>query len=157
MQKDSKIIVIITSVIAAAAVCVLLFLGVHYLFGNPAGWIVSADMKTFTVVAGGDYSAAEIADYMREMRSSAQDYLRISDRLYCAVGDETYAALDGMMLSQGWEYIGHDGNMQTMRCYYQNGKACWVRVEYDINQVWCLWNIGNQFEYDLKKDGYKNM
>ena len=54
MQKDSKIILIITSLIAAVAVCILLFLGIHYLFGNPAGWVFEADMKTFTVVTGGD-------------------------------------------------------------------------------------------------------
>ena len=47
--------------------------------------------------------------------------------------------------------------MHTMRCYYKDGAARWVRVEYDINQVWCLWNIGNTFRYDLAKDGYKNM
>ena len=157
MKKDSKIIVIVTSVIAAVAVCVLTFLAVHYLFGNPAGWIIAADMKTFTVVTGGDYSASDIADYMRIMRNKNESYLRINDRLYCAKGDETYSTVDEMMASDGWEYIGHDGNMYTMRCYYKDGKACWIRVEYDINQVWCLWNIGNTFKYDLAKDGYKNM
>jgi hypothetical protein len=30
-------------------------------------------------------------------------------------------------------------------------------VEFDINGVWSIWNIGNLFDYDLAKDGYKNM
>ena len=158
MQKDSKIIVAITSVIAAAALCVLLFLGIHYLFGNPAGWIFKADMKTFTVVTGGDYTPQEIADHLRDMRNQDLTYKRISDRVYCAVGGEdVYANLDAMMTEKGFEFIGCDGNLQNMRCYYKDGKACWVRVEFDINGVWSLWNIGNLFDYDLAKEGYKNM
>ena len=158
MQKDSKIIVIITSAIAAIAVCVLLFLGIHYLFGNPAGWIFKADMKSFTVVSGGDYSAQEIADHLRDMREQELTYKRISDKVFCAVGgEEVYDELDKMMAGQGFKFIGCDGNLQNMRCYYKDGKACWVRVEFDINGVWSLWNIGNLFDYDLAKDGYKNM
>ncbi|MBQ7542356.1 MAG: hypothetical protein IJT44_08730 [Clostridia bacterium] len=158
MQKDNKIIVIITSTIATVAVIVLLFLGIHYLFGNPAGWIFKADMKTFTIVTGGDYTAQQIADYMRGMRDNDLAYMRISNRVYCAVGgEETYDNLDKMMEERGYKYIGCDGNLQNMRCYYKDGKACWIRVEFDINCVWSLWNIGNFFDYDLAKDGYKNM
>ena len=158
MQKDNKIILIITSAIAAVAIGVLLFLGIHYLFGNPAGWIFKADMKTFTVVTGGDYSAQQIADYMRGMRASDRTYMRISNKVYCAVGgDQAYENLDNMMAEGGYEFIGCDGNLQNMRCYYKDGRACWIRVEFDINGVWCLWNIGNFFDYDLAKEGYKNM
>ena len=158
MQKDSKIIVIITSVIATIAVVLLLFLGIHYLFGNPAGWIFKADMKTFTVVTGGDYTTQQIADYMRGMREGGLDYMRISDKVWCAVGGkEVYGNLDKMMTGQGFQFIGCDGNLQNMRCYYKDGKACWVRVEFDINGVWSIWNIGNFFDYDLARDGYKNM
>jgi hypothetical protein len=158
MQKDSKIILIITSVIAAVAISILLFLGIHYLFGNPAGWVFEADMKTFTVVTGGDYSAKQIAGYMRRMRESGDTYLYISDKVYCAVGgDEVYSHLDSMMQQQGFEFIGCDGNIRDMRCYYKDGKACWVRVEFDINGVWSIWNVGNFFDYDLARDGYKNM
>ena len=148
MQKDSKIILIVTSVIATVAIGVLLFLGIHYLFGNPAGWIFEADMKTFTVVTGGDYSAKQIANYMRQMREDDRTYLRVTDKVYCAVGgDDVYAHLDSSC----------DGNLQNMRCYYKDGKACWVRVEFDINGVWSIWNIGSFFDYDLARDGYKNM
>ena len=52
---------------------------------------------------------------------------------------------------------GTDGNLVTMRCYYKDGKAVWARVEFDINGVWCLWNFGNQFDYNLETDGYKTM
>ena len=158
MQKDSKIILIVTSVIATVAIGVLLFLGIHYLFGNPAGWIFEADMKTFTVVTGGDYSAKQIANYMRQMREDDRTYLRVTDKVYCAVGgDDVYAHLDSMMQEQGFPFIGCDGNLQNMRCYYKDGKACWVRVEFDINGVWSIWNIGSFFDYDLARDGYKNM
>ena len=87
MQKDSKIIIIIISVIAAVAIVLLSFLGIHYLFGNPAGWILSADMRTFTVVTGGDYSEDQIADYIRTMRKADLEYAKISDRLYCAAAE----------------------------------------------------------------------
>ena len=65
MQRDSKIIISVISAIAAVAIVLLSFLAIHYLFGNPAGWILSTDMRTFTVVTGGDYSQNQIADYMR--------------------------------------------------------------------------------------------
>ena len=157
MQRDSKIIVSIISAIAAVAIVVLIFFGVHYLFGNPAGWIFSVDMRTFTVVTGGDYSQNQIADYMRGMRKAEQDYVQISEKLYCAVAEDGYAHLDAMMAEKGWQFIGTDGNLITMRCYYKDGKAVWVRVEFDINGVWSLWNFGSPFDYDLKTDGYKTM
>ena len=37
MKKDSKIIISVISVIAGVAIILLSFLGIHYLFGNPAG------------------------------------------------------------------------------------------------------------------------
>ncbi len=158
MEKDSKILVIITSALATVAVGMLLFLGIHYLFGNPAGWVFEADMKTFTVVTGGDFSAQQMASYMRQMRDSDQAYLHVTDKVYCAVGGEdVYTNLDGMMQGQGFQFIGCDGSLQNMRCYYKDGKACWVRVEFDINGVWSIWNIGNLFDYDLARDGYKTM
>ena len=157
MQKDSKIIISIISAIAAVAIVLLTFMAIHYLFGNPAGWIFSTDMRTFTVVTGGDYSQNQIADYMRWMRKSGKTYMQISDKLYCAVAENGYDNLDQMMADDGWQFIGTDGNLYTMRCYYKDGKAVWARVEFDINGVWCLWNFGNQFDYDLETDGYKTM
>ena len=157
MQKDSKIIISIVSAIAAVAIVLLSFMSVHYLFGNPAGWIFAADMRTFTVVTGGDYSQNQIADYMRAMRKSGQSYTQISEKLYCADAGNGYENLDTMMAEQGWEFIGTDGNLVTMRCYYKDGKAVWVRIEFDINGVWSLWNFGNQFDYNLETDGYKTM
>ena len=157
MQKDSKIIISIISAFAAVALVLLGFLGIHYLFGNPAGWILSADMRTFTVVTGGDYSQNQIADYMRSMRKSDEVYAQISEKLYCAEAENGYDNLDKMMAEKGWKFIGTDGNLITMRCYYKDGKAVWVRVEFDINGVWSLWNFGSQFDYDLETDGYKTM
>ena len=157
MQKDSKIIISIVSAIAAVAIVLLSFLAIHYLFGNPAGWILAADMRTFTVVTGGDYSQNQIADYMRAMRKSEQDYTQITEKLYCASSENGYENLDAMMAEKGWKFIGTDGNLVTMRCYYKDGKAVWVRVEFDINGVWSLWNFGNQFDYNLETDGYKTM
>ena len=114
-------------------------------------------MKTFTVVTGGDYSAQQIADYMRRMRDNDLTYMRVTDKVYCAVGSDVYTHLDGMMQEQGFEFIGCDGSVQSMRCYYKDGKALWVRIEYDINRVWCLWNFGSAFDYNLETDGYKTM
>ena len=115
MQKDSKIIISIVSAIAAVAIVLLSFMGIHYLFGNPAGWIFATDMRTFTVVAGGDYSQNQIADYMRAMHKSGQAYTQISDRLYCAAAENGYENIDAMMAEKGWQFIGTDGNLVTMR------------------------------------------
>ena len=157
MQKDSKIIISIVSAIAAVAIVLLSFMGIHYLFGNPAGWIFATDMRTFTVVAGGDYSQNQIADYMRAMHKSGQAYTQISDRLYCAAAENGYENIDAMMAEKGWQFIGTDGNLVTMRCYYKDGKAVWARIEFDINGVWSLWNFGTQFDYNVETDGYKTM
>ena len=62
-----------------------------------------------------------------------------------------------MMAENGWEFIGTDGNLITMRCYYKDKKAVWVRIEFDINSVWQLWNFGDEFSYDLQSNGYKTM
>lgn len=157
MKKDSKIIIAIISVIVVAALVLLGFLSIHYLFGNPRGWILAADMRTFTVVTGGDYSKEQIADDIREMRKADQEYARISDRLYCAAAENGYENLDRMMAEGGWQFIGTEDNLITMRCYYKDGKAVWVHIEFDINNVWSLWNFGNVFDYDLEANGYKTM
>ena len=132
-------------------------MGIHYLFGNPAGWIFSTDMRTFTVVTGGDYSKEEIADYIRTMRQEGKPYEKISNKLYCAAAENGFENLDKMMAENGWEFIGTDGNLITMRCYYKDKKAVWVRIEFDINSVWQLWNFGDEFSYDLQSNGYKTM
>ena len=157
MTKDNKIITAIIAVIASAAVCLLLFFGVHYLFGNPAKVVFAPDMKTFTVVGGADYTTGEIADYLRNMKSEKKSYKRITDKLYCAEAENVYENLNTLMQSLGYKYIGCDGTLINMRCFYRDGKALWVRVEYDLNAVWCLWNFSDEFEYDLAKAGYKTM
>lgn len=157
MTKDNKIIVAIVAVIASVALCLLIAFGVHYLFGNPAKIVLPPDMKTFTVVTGADYTTGEIAGYMRSMRSEKVPYKRITNKLYCATADGVFDNLNELMTSMGYEYIGCDGTLINMRCFYRDGAALWVRVEYDLNGVWSLWNLSDEFEYDLARDGYKTM
>lgn len=157
MKKDSKIIVGVTAAIAFVAIMFVLIFGAHYLFENPARVVLSPDMKAFTVVSGGDYSPGQIADYVRQMRKTDEGYLRISERLYCSENVDGFSRLDRLMASLGYEYIGSESTSVNLRCYYKDGKARWVRVEYDLNNVWTLWNLGNEFEYDLAKEGYKAM
>lgn len=157
MKKDNKIILYIVVAVAAVAVCFMIIFGTHYLFGNPMKIVFSPDMKPFTVVAGKDYSAGEIAGYLRDMKEDDLPYKRIDDTLYCSRAENGLENLQKMMTEQGYEYIGCDGTLVNMRCFYKDGKARWVRIEYDMNEVWCLWNICSEFEYDLAKDGYKNM
>lgn len=157
MKKDNKIIVIIISVIASAALLMILFFGTHYLFENPTGIVFSPDMKTFTVVSGGDYTQGEIADYFRSMKKQEFSYMKITDKIYCAEGDNTYALLVEMMSEKGYEYIGSDEISVNIRYFYKDGKMISVRVEHDINAKWCLWNLGNAQKYDLDKEGYKKM
>lgn len=157
MTKDNKIITAIVAIIASAAVCLLIFFGIHYLFGNPAKIVLSPDMKTFTVVTGSDYTPGEIADYLRAMKSENASYKRINNKLYCAEAKNVYDNLNELMQSMGYEYIGCDGTLINMRCFYKDGKALWVRLEYDLNDVWSLWNLSDEFDYDLAKAGYKTM
>ena len=157
MKKDNKIIVIIISVIAALALIMILFFGTHYLFENPTGIVFSPDMKTFTVVSGGDYTSGELADHFRSMKKQELSYMKISEKIYCAEGDNTYSLLINMMGEKGYEYIGRDDISVNIRHFYKDGKMISVRVEYDINARWCLWNLGNAQNYDLDKEGYKNL
>ena len=157
MRKDNKIILYIVVAVAAVAVCFMIIFGTHYLLGNPMKTVFAPDMKTFTVVTGEDYSTWEIAEYLRAMKEDNLPYMRITDSLYCTTAENGYENLQKMMAEQGYEYIGCDGTLINMRCFYKDGKARWVRVEYDMNEVWSLWNICSEFEYDLAKDGYKNM
>lgn len=157
MKKDSKIIIGVTVSIAALAILFVMIFGAHYLFENPARIVVSPDMKAFTVCSGGDYTTGQIADYIRRMRKTDEGYLRISEKLYCSENADGFTRLDKLMASLGYEYIGSESTSINLRCYYKNGKARWVRIEYDLNNVWTLWNLGDEFEYDLAKEGYKTM
>lgn len=157
MTKDNKIITGIIVVIASLAVCALVAFGIHYLFGNPLDIVFAPDMKTFTVVSGDDYTTGEIAAKFREMKAEKVPYKRITKKLYCAEAENVYDNLTKLMESMGYEYIGCDGTLINMRSFYKDGKALWVRVEFDLNGVWSLWNLSDEYEYDLAKAGYKNM
>lgn len=157
MINTNKILtVIIIAVISIAAIFAAVF-GLHYVLGNPLKLVLPTDMRAFTVVNGGDYTSREFASFIRGMKRQDMEYMQISDNCYCAKGENSRDNIDALMKKNGYQYIGCNGSNKNLRCYYKDGTARWVRVEFDVHSVWSVWNFSDAEKYDLKKQGYKTL
>jgi len=160
-NRGNRVVIIIVTALTALAICFVTFFGVHYFFHNPFEIALPADMKTFTVVNGGDVTAQDAAKKFRSMKRSNAKYTQLTESAYCAVGKNTHDELEKMMKDRGYIYIGCDGKAVNMRCFYikraDGGFIKWVRVEVDMNEVWAVWNLSALEPYNLEANGYKTM
>ncbi|MCR5484108.1 MAG: hypothetical protein K6F09_00810 [Clostridiales bacterium] len=155
--RENKILRIIVIAISSVAVFFGIMFGIHYVFDNPFHIALPGDMKAFTVVSGGDMSPSHLASNIRGMEHQKMPYMQISDRAYCAMAENTYDILNEMMSDNGYTYIGYDGKAKNIRWFYKDGYARSVRVEFDTNEIWSVWNLSKLMKYDLKTEGYKTM